>query len=378
MARVAGASSKSEEKPVKNRICLAMIVKNEAPVIRRCLESVRPLLSAWIVVDTGSTDGTQALVRETMTGLPGVLAERPWRDFSANRNEAVAFAESTGSEFVLVIDADDVLVMPDSFKMPELTADAYQLRIDYGDISYHRTQLFRACKGFRYEGILHEVIADPPGAIVERLDGLSIKVVGDGARARDPEKYKKDATVLEAELAKDPSDARTAFYLAQSYRDAGMLREARTAYEARAKLSGWDEETWYSILQIAHLSGLLGYARDDVIDRYLGAFAIRPQRAEPLCYAAILLRERGDVVRAYPFARAAVDIPFSEHDRLFVDTSVYRWRALDELGVSAYWAGRYDEGHSACRKLLRGNALPEEHRPRVVQNMKFHAEKLKT
>jgi len=63
-------------------VCLSMIVKNEAPVIRRCLASVHPILSHWLIVDTGSTDGTQAIVREAMAGLPGELVERPWVDFA--------------------------------------------------------------------------------------------------------------------------------------------------------------------------------------------------------------------------------------------------------------------------------------------------------
>src|SRR5690348_5608822 len=69
------------------RICLSMIVKNEAPVIERCLRSVKPYVHAWAVSDTGSTDGTQDIIRKFMADLPGELIERPWVDFSANRND---------------------------------------------------------------------------------------------------------------------------------------------------------------------------------------------------------------------------------------------------------------------------------------------------
>ena len=49
-------------------LCLCMIVKNEAPVIRRCLDSVRSLIDYWVIVDTGSTDGTQDIVCNVLGG----------------------------------------------------------------------------------------------------------------------------------------------------------------------------------------------------------------------------------------------------------------------------------------------------------------------
>ena len=61
-------------------ICLNMIVKNEAHVIRRCLDSVRPIVDSWVIVDTGSSDGTQEIVRNWFADIPGELHERPWRD----------------------------------------------------------------------------------------------------------------------------------------------------------------------------------------------------------------------------------------------------------------------------------------------------------
>lgn len=50
-----------------------MILKNDAPVIARCLASVLPLVDQWVIVDIGSTDGTQDIVRSAMQGIPGQL-----------------------------------------------------------------------------------------------------------------------------------------------------------------------------------------------------------------------------------------------------------------------------------------------------------------
>ncbi len=96
-----------------------MIVKDEAPVIRRCLDSVRPLIDHWVIVDTGSTDGTQDIIREHLKDLPGELHERPWRDFAHNRSEALALARPH-ADYSLIIDADDVLEIPKGYKLPRL------------------------------------------------------------------------------------------------------------------------------------------------------------------------------------------------------------------------------------------------------------------
>ena len=124
-------------------IALSMIVKNEAHVIARCLESVRPLLTHWVIVDTGSTDGTQEVIRASMAGIPGELHERPWKDFAHNRNEALELARGK-ADYVLVIDADDLLAIPEGFALPALASDAYQLRVEDAGTVYWRTHLFRA------------------------------------------------------------------------------------------------------------------------------------------------------------------------------------------------------------------------------------------
>ena len=73
-----------------------MIVKNEAHVIQRCIDSVRPIIDHWVIVDTGSTDGTEEVVRTALADLPGTFVKRPWVDFAFNRTEALTLARPHG------------------------------------------------------------------------------------------------------------------------------------------------------------------------------------------------------------------------------------------------------------------------------------------
>jgi glycosyltransferase involved in cell wall biosynthesis len=78
----------------KQTICLNMIVKNEKPVLLKCLESVKPLIDYWMICDAGSTDGTQEAIRSFLKDIPGELHERPWKGFAHNRNEALELARN--------------------------------------------------------------------------------------------------------------------------------------------------------------------------------------------------------------------------------------------------------------------------------------------
>ena len=84
-----------------------MIVRNEAHIVAEVLDAVAPYISSWVVVDTGSDDGTQDVICDHMArlGIPGELHERPWRDFGHNRTEALTLAQGHG-DYIWVIDAD--------------------------------------------------------------------------------------------------------------------------------------------------------------------------------------------------------------------------------------------------------------------------------
>ncbi|MBR1232873.1 hypothetical protein [Bradyrhizobium sp. AUGA SZCCT0182] len=97
----------------KRRICLSMIVKNESAVIRRCLAPVQPIINSWVICDTGSTEGTQEIIRDfARYDIPGELHDRPWQDSAHNRNQALALLE-----------ADDELELSADYRMPLLNVD---------------------------------------------------------------------------------------------------------------------------------------------------------------------------------------------------------------------------------------------------------------
>lgn len=351
-------------------ICLNMIVRNEAHVIRRCLDSVLPYVAHWVVVDTGSTDGTQEIVRSHLAKLPGTLYERPWRDFGTNRSEAIALARGHAA-YVLVMDADNVLCAPPGYRFPALDADGYYLEHRYAGVTYGLAVLLADRIAWRYEGVLHEYVTADVAHRLVPLAGPWIDVHHEGARSRDPQTYLKDVAVLEAALAKEPNHARYAFYYAQSLKDAGLLDRALDAFRRRAALPGWDEETWQARYQAAQLVERLNRPPAEVQRAYLEAYNARPTRAEPLVQLARWHRGREEWALAFLFARAAVAIP-RPPDQLFVEDAVYMWRADDELSIAAWYAGAREEGRRAAQRLVNGKRFPPSERERIERNLAFY------
>lgn len=86
-----------------NLISVVLIAKNEAHIIGDTIKSVLSLTDDIIVVDSGSTDGTQDIVRS----LHGRLIETGWDGFGNNKNKGI---EAARYDWILSIDSDE---MPD-------------------------------------------------------------------------------------------------------------------------------------------------------------------------------------------------------------------------------------------------------------------------
>jgi hypothetical protein len=357
--------------PVSARpaICLNAIVKNEAHIIHELLDSVAPFISSWVIVDTGSDDGTQDLVRNHMArlGIPGELYERPWRNFGHNRTEALTLAQGHG-DYIWVMDADDTVAgIPD---FTRLSADIYRLRFvsNVGN-AFWPPQLFRDGVRVRWLGVTHEYASWDDPYVDVRLQGeYHIADRHLSSRNLSGQKCARDRDLLLAEVERNPEDARSVFYLAQSYMGLGDFDNARKWYERRAEMGGWDEHVYLAMYLVAKCREALGEPWPDIQDAYLKAWEFRPTRAEPLHAIAYRCRDEQRYRLGYLFAKHAAEIPFPEQDISFVRPDIYAWRAIDEQAVCASWIDKHAEAFRLWRRLLARPDLPDDDRQRIVAN----------
>ena len=348
---------------MKPSICLCMIVKNESRVLERCLASVRDLIDHWVISDTGSTDGTQDLIRKTLADIPGELHEEPWVNFGHNRTLNIRHARGK-SDYLLLIDAD--MTVRRLGTLPPLTADSYMLR-HLGALEYRIKRVVRSSVDWRYEGATHEYLTSDIPTTQANLDALAIEHFADGGSRGD--KLTRDARLLSDDLKRDPDNPRTVFYLAQTMRDLGKSRESIELYERRAAMGGWLEEVYYSLLQVGVLKAGAG-DWPGAMDAFLRAWDTRPERLEACYELATRLRQMGRHHAAHAFVCAALDRPMPD-DLLFVQPWVYRWGLLFEFSITSYWTGSPDKSLEACERLLALPDLPDAYRAQTLTNRAF-------
>lgn len=339
-------------------ICLNMIVKNESAVIKRSLSSVKQKIDYWVIVDTGSTDGTQQLIRSLLHDIPGELHERPWVNFEHNRNEALALAIDK-ADYLLFIDADEEWVISEDFDKESLKADFYAVKNRDQNVDLHRISLIKTLLPWSWKGVLHEEITCSLALTGQVLPGIvNYGLPRDSYRARDPERYRKDAEILEEALLKDPSNDRYVFFLAQSYAAAGELALALKYYKKRAEMGGFSPAVFWSLFSVATLQQDLRMDSNLIIESYCKAFAFDPTRAEPLYYLAAFYQGRRNYVLAYIISKIALELP-PPTSLCYVLREVYDYSLLTIHACMAHSLCKFDEAKQHYLALVSRPNLPQ-------------------
>ena len=358
---------------MKKNVCLNMIVKNESHVISRCLESVKSLIDYWIIVDTGSIDGTQKKIKEALKDIPGELYERPWVDFAHNRNEALHYAYGK-SEYLLFMDADDYLTIEIDFKSIKFTEDMYV--IEQKEKNYFSQFFILMIKndiGIKWEGILHEALVwqEPKTKIF--LQGIVNEYTNEGSRSLNPQKNKRDIEILEQALIQDPYNSRYVFYLAIEYMKQKSYKEAISYFEKRIAMKSsreWvdDIEIQHSLLQIAIAQKELNYPEEIFIKSLCTAYLLRPTQAKALYELSRYYIETNQFLLGYLISSLALSITKPKDSQL-IEPWIYEWGVPLQFFICCSKLGKRDELLNILSKLLLNKNLPDSVECQIIKHM---------
>lgn len=339
-------------------IALVMIVKDEEESIGRCLRSARPYISSYVIADTGSKDRTKRIINKVLgERVPGRVYDLPFVNFGHNRSEVLAAARGT-ADWILCLDADVTVEVDKDFD-PDPAVEAYMVDFGWPGFVNRLPLLIRGDLPWKSVGAVHECTVLPDRLYVG-VPTDKVRIKHHRTKVNGPEKWAWHASLLEAELAQDPSNARSTFYLAETYRRLGDPR-AREMYLQRADMPGFIEETFYA----RYMAASLAPDWETRLFELLMTWESRPWRVEPLYDAISELNRRGKHHTAY-----RLSVPGGPHnDTLFVHANAWDWGMMFERSISAWWVGQKSESRELSLRLLENPNLPQHIREAVIRNL---------
>lgn len=349
-----------------------MIVKNESKIIKNCLNSVVDYLDYWVICDTGSTDGTQNIIKSFFKkrGIPGELHENKWVNFGYNRTLYLKYAKNK-SEFLIILDADEILVVKNKNFKSNLKKSNIQYQIKYtGNIDYRYPILISGNVEWKYVGVTHEYLTSDEKFKIENFNDIMITHFGNGFNRND--KFTRDIKLLEQGIKDEPKNSRYYYYLAQSYKDIENYKNAIKYYKKRVELGGWNEEVYYSLYMIGLCKQLYGYDFEkEILYDYLKAHNYKKNRLEALYEIVKYFRIKKRYQEGYSYGMLGVKNNYPEKDILFIDRDIHIFKFIDELAICSYYVGDHKLAIELNIRILNLDCLDKNYKERIQKNLNF-------
>ena len=373
------------------KICLNMIVKNEAKIIERCFTALKPIIDYIVVTDTGSTDNTVEIMNNYLknNNIDGEIYNEPWKNFGYNRTNSIENAKKFFTKkninmeniFVLLVDADMIIeIMTDPVTLKSTLAqnefDHYLIEQYNPVISYHNTRLIRLSKNITCRGVTHEYY-DVDNAKTSTFNGIRINDIGDGGSKTN--KFERDVKLLLDGIDEEPKNERYHFYLAESYKNSGKLDEAIYFYKKRIEFGGWYEEVYMAHYNVGQLyeerkdwkNALYHYTEGWIISKY--------ERGEVLFRMINYYKNNRQYKMAFLYLCELVKLKYPSEQYLFIDYNIHGYKKYELLTLISYYVGRLDLGlySSDLLLIMKKYNIDNGINEMIHKNLKFYIPKLK-
>jgi len=246
-----------------------MIVKDEEELLEGCLESIHNICDEIIIMDTGSTDRTKEIAQQ----FTNKIYDFEWiDDFSAARN--AAFEKAT-KDYILWLDADDILAEEDQKKLIELKEELdgsqnavsmlYRTAFDeFGEpaFQFRRHRIVKRSCQFKWHGAVHEYL-EVNGPIIESDISITHR------KHEKTERYmnsRRNLEIYEGKLErKEKLSARDMFYYANELKDHNEYKRAIIQYHLfLASNKGWIEDEIRACFYMADCYSRLGNTKKEL------------------------------------------------------------------------------------------------------------------
>ena len=273
-----------------HKLILLTMVKNESRIIERLMNSVKDRVDAIVICDTGSTDDTveKATAWLKTNDMPGDIFSYTFKNFGVSRSQSFTFCQEwvnkvgwdASKSWALVLDGDMMLsdkIERQRFSELAPVVAGISLKQAAGDLVYSNMRIMRCSEPWICKGATHEAWTCPPNKTTQLFNSPVLIDHADGGCKSD--KYPRDVRLLKEDLEEMPNDARTHFYLGQTYLCMRDWPNAIATLKKRIELGGWDEELYIARVYLGEAYENSGET-EKAISTYLDAWQSRNHRTE--------------------------------------------------------------------------------------------------
>ena len=360
-------------------ICLNMIVKDEAHVVKETLENITKYINLdyYVICDTGSSDNTKEIIKTFFDSknIKGEIYDDKWVDFAHNRTKAINYAYKK-TDYLLIFDADDSF--HGNFSLPKnMDADAYDIQFP----GYYRKLLISNHMRWKFRGVLHEILTNiDPIKKGEFIKGdYYIESGRTGNRNKNPNKYLDDAIILENAFNNTDTEPdllpRYCFYCAQSYQCAnGQEEKAIYYYKKTLELEIDNCHKYVCCYRLNEIFGPLNRFTD-ILFYANESIKYDKHRVEAILPEVEYYYNKGMHYKVNMIYNFFKDKQLYENTgKLFIiDENIMRF--LHYSSVSAYYANDIDAGYYSSKELFLHSTHYTEN---CIGNFIFYVNSFKT
>jgi len=353
-----------------------MIIKNGGILLEKVLTENLPFIDRWCILDTGSTDGTQELIKRILKDKKGKLYEEPFVNFKISRNRCLELAGKTckfnvmlDDTYALRGDLRDFLstVRGDQF------SDSFSILIQSDDTEYYSNRITKTQKGLRYIHTIHEVISnlDNINVTVPKEKAIIFDHRADYMEKRTNDRKQFDLSLLFKEIEDDPNDPRALYYIAQTYGCIGDDKSKAVYFELRVNhpVEGYVQEKIDACFELARtyhfkVSKTTGEYNDgkftpeewEYIEKlYLQAYNLDPTRPDSLYFLGIKYFLEKNYQVAYNYFKKGFEVGYPIYSQYSLKPTLSYHFLPKFLSEVCYYIGDSVTGQSAAEFFLKNN-----------------------
>ena len=400
----------ANRKKSSNKFCFLAIVRDESPVIERCLASIKNIATSLLICDTGSVDDTVVKIENFLETekIPGEVIHTEWVSYGETKTYLLEQFRNHpvcgDAKYIFWLDADEVYLTDPTnplsypgigyakklFNFLESRPEPiFTVNGILANLNYKRRQIARNNQAYEWRLPYQEYFYGPKDNSEFHLNDLWNYARTEGNSSRDPQIAVKRVAMGNKWLKKyradrgpksplDQSDySRMIFYMAEAYswlkgtsdsEGVSYLEKSLAAYRERLTLDlGNYSEKYISCLRMAEL---LDFKERPHI--FLQAIMLLPHRLEAYYQLFLIYYENQNYSLASEIIKLAPQDRTLGNNELFLNTAVYRYYFDLNAAICLHRNQENALAYNIALKQSKQGDLSKEQLDRIKTNMTYY------